>query len=217
MTETPTPARRPSGRDARRAQRAGPLPDHLRPVKPGMESGRYQPLTADEVQKIHRTALRLLAEVGLADAPESGVEILTQGRMHPERERPAAVPGRAGGRHAGQGGAPFRAARAGPAARPRALGQAQLLRHGGRRGQHGRPAHRVPRIDDPRPLRHRPHRRRDGAHPFLPARRRAARHSRSVRDGLQHLLRRRVVDDQARGQQLGAAGARRRPRSRCCT
>ena len=78
MTDTPTPARRPSGRDARRAQRAGPLPDHLRPVKPGMESGRYQPLSQDDVQKIHRTALRLLSEVGLADAPESGVEYLTR-------------------------------------------------------------------------------------------------------------------------------------------
>ena len=66
MTDTPTPARRPSGRDARRAQRAGPLPDHLRPVKPGMESGRYQPLSPDDVQKIHRTALRLLSEVGLS-------------------------------------------------------------------------------------------------------------------------------------------------------
>ena len=29
---------------ARRAQRAGPLPDHLRPVRPGMDSGRYLPL-----------------------------------------------------------------------------------------------------------------------------------------------------------------------------
>ncbi|MDH5175972.1 MAG: trimethylamine methyltransferase family protein, partial [Gammaproteobacteria bacterium] len=78
MTETPNPARRPSGRDARRAQRAGPLPDHLRPVRPGMESGRYLPLTPGDIEKIHRTALRLLAEVGLADAPESGVEYLTR-------------------------------------------------------------------------------------------------------------------------------------------
>ncbi len=43
-----------------------------------MEAGRYQPLTPDDIQQIHRTALRLLAEVGLADAPESGVEILTR-------------------------------------------------------------------------------------------------------------------------------------------
>ncbi|MSQ91781.1 MAG: methyltransferase [Gammaproteobacteria bacterium] len=78
MTETPTPARRQSARDARRAQRAAPLPDHLRPVRPGMESGRYKPLGPGDIEQIHRTALRLLSEVGLADAPDTGVEILTR-------------------------------------------------------------------------------------------------------------------------------------------
>ncbi len=76
MSECETKGRR-SGRDARRALRAGPLPDHLRPVKPGLESGRYRPLSDADVQEIHRMALRLLAEVGLADAPPSGSEILT--------------------------------------------------------------------------------------------------------------------------------------------
>jgi trimethylamine---corrinoid protein Co-methyltransferase len=78
VNETPKAGRRPSGRDARRAMRAGPLPDNLRPVKPGMESGRYRPLGDADVQQIHQTALRLLAEVGLADAPDSGVEYLTR-------------------------------------------------------------------------------------------------------------------------------------------
>jgi trimethylamine--corrinoid protein Co-methyltransferase len=73
---TAVPARRPSGRDARRAQRSGPLPDHLRPVVPGMPGGLYRPLSDSDIQQIHQTALRLLEEVGLADAPESGVEIL---------------------------------------------------------------------------------------------------------------------------------------------
>jgi len=72
-----TSIRRPSGRDARRAQRSGPLPEHLRPVRPGMSSGCFQPLTASGVQQIHQTALRLLAEVGLADATDSGIEIMT--------------------------------------------------------------------------------------------------------------------------------------------
>ena len=58
--------------------RAGPLPENLRPVRPGMEGGRYRPLADEDVLKIHRTALRLLAEVGLADAPPSGVEYLTR-------------------------------------------------------------------------------------------------------------------------------------------
>ncbi len=78
MTTQSSTARRPSGRDLRRAQRAAPLPDHLRPVMPGMQSGRYRPLSETDVLAIHRTALRLLSEVGLADAPESGVRILIQ-------------------------------------------------------------------------------------------------------------------------------------------
>jgi trimethylamine--corrinoid protein Co-methyltransferase len=78
MSDRPIPGRRPSARDARRAERTAGVPEHLRPVRPGMEAGRYQPLAPRDVEQIHRTALRLLAEVGLADAPASGVEILTR-------------------------------------------------------------------------------------------------------------------------------------------
>jgi trimethylamine---corrinoid protein Co-methyltransferase len=79
MTETTRVCRRPGpSRDARRAMRAAPLPDNLKPVHPGMPSGRYRPLNEGDVLKIHRTALRLLAEIGLADAPPSGVEYLTR-------------------------------------------------------------------------------------------------------------------------------------------
>ncbi len=78
MTNAPIVARRPSVRDARRAERAGPLPDHLRPVKPGMPSGRYRPLSDSDVKQIHHTALRLLSEVGLADATPSGIEVMTR-------------------------------------------------------------------------------------------------------------------------------------------
>jgi len=77
VSDGPIVARRPSGRDARRAERAGPLPDHLRPVRPGMTSGRYRPLSDSDVEQIHQTALRLLAEVGLGDATDSGIEIMT--------------------------------------------------------------------------------------------------------------------------------------------
>jgi trimethylamine--corrinoid protein Co-methyltransferase len=69
---------RRGGREARRAMRAAPLTEDTRPVRPGMEGGRYKPLSDDDVVKVHRMALRLLAEVGLADAPPSGVEILTR-------------------------------------------------------------------------------------------------------------------------------------------
>jgi trimethylamine--corrinoid protein Co-methyltransferase len=78
VVDIPKAARRPSGRDARRALHDGGLPANLRPVKPGLESGRYRPLSDADVQRVHQTALRLLAEVGLADAPDSGVEILTR-------------------------------------------------------------------------------------------------------------------------------------------
>ena len=77
MTQNPHVPRR-SGREARRAQRTGPLPEHLRPVRPGMPSGRYRPLSDGDIGQIHRTALRLLAEIGLADAPDSGVAYLTR-------------------------------------------------------------------------------------------------------------------------------------------
>jgi trimethylamine--corrinoid protein Co-methyltransferase len=43
-----------------------------------MPSGRYRPLSDSDVEKIHQAALRLLAEVGLADATESGIEIMTR-------------------------------------------------------------------------------------------------------------------------------------------
>ena len=69
---------RSGGRAARRAARATALPDHLRPIRPGMEGGTYKPLTDDGVRAIHRAALEALETVGLADAPESGVAYLTQ-------------------------------------------------------------------------------------------------------------------------------------------
>ena len=79
MNEISRACRRPGpSRDARRAMRAAPLPDNLKPVHPGMEGGRYRPLSDADVLKIHRAAVRLLEEIGLADAPPSGVEYLTR-------------------------------------------------------------------------------------------------------------------------------------------
>lgn len=68
---------RSGGRAARRAARASALPDHLRPVRPGLEGGRFNPLTDGEVRRIHTAALDALETIGLADAPPSGVEYLT--------------------------------------------------------------------------------------------------------------------------------------------
>ncbi len=69
--------RRSGGRAARRALRAAPLTDDQRAVRPGMEGGRYDPLTDADVARIHAAALQALEEIGLADAPASGAETLT--------------------------------------------------------------------------------------------------------------------------------------------
>jgi len=70
-------ARRSGGRAARHALRAAPLADNIRPVRPGMSGGRYNPLSDKDVQAIHYAALDALEQIGLADAPQSGVDILT--------------------------------------------------------------------------------------------------------------------------------------------
>ncbi|AEI94380.1 trimethylamine methyltransferase family protein [Roseobacter litoralis] len=69
---------RAGGRSARRAARAAPLADHLRPIRPGMEGGRYEPLSPTDVDRIHNAALEALETIGLADAPDSGVAYLTK-------------------------------------------------------------------------------------------------------------------------------------------
>ncbi|MFC3614883.1 trimethylamine methyltransferase family protein [Lutimaribacter marinistellae] len=64
---------RSGGRAARRAARAAALPEHLKPIRPGLEGGQYTPLTEADMARIHAAALDVLETVGLADAPESGI------------------------------------------------------------------------------------------------------------------------------------------------
>ncbi|MEP2891135.1 trimethylamine methyltransferase family protein [Tateyamaria sp.] len=71
-----TPKARSGGRAARRAARAAPLADHLRPIRAGMEGGTYNPLTTIQVEQIHTAALDALENIGLADAPQSGIDYL---------------------------------------------------------------------------------------------------------------------------------------------
>ena len=70
--------RRSGGRAARVAARAAGLGEDERPVRPGLEGGHYRPLTEAQVQRIHKAALDALNEIGLADAPPSGVALLTE-------------------------------------------------------------------------------------------------------------------------------------------
>jgi trimethylamine--corrinoid protein Co-methyltransferase len=69
---------RSGGRAARRASRAAPLADHLRPIRAGMSGGTYNPMSPADLDRIHATALDALEQIGLADAPPSGVEHLTR-------------------------------------------------------------------------------------------------------------------------------------------
>ncbi|HSG56075.1 MAG TPA: trimethylamine methyltransferase family protein, partial [Paracoccaceae bacterium] len=71
-------ALRSGGRAARVAARGAPLADNIRPVRPGMSGGQYKPLTEAGMQRIHQAALDALETIGLADAPPSGVEIMTR-------------------------------------------------------------------------------------------------------------------------------------------
>ncbi|MEI8177288.1 trimethylamine methyltransferase family protein [Aestuariivirga sp.] len=66
------------GREARTAARAAGLPPELRPVWPGMEGGTYAPLSEIDAARIHQAALSVLEDIGLSDAPPSGVALLTK-------------------------------------------------------------------------------------------------------------------------------------------
>ncbi|MGR3636810.1 MAG: trimethylamine methyltransferase family protein [Shimia sp.] len=70
-------SRRSGGRAARRASRAAPLSQDIRPVRAGLEGGRYKPLTDRDMQRIHETALDAMEQIGFADAPQSGIDYLT--------------------------------------------------------------------------------------------------------------------------------------------
>ena len=68
---------RRGGRAARRALRAAPVPEEERPVRPGLEGGRYKPLTDEDVNRIHDAALDVLETIGLSQAIPSCIELLT--------------------------------------------------------------------------------------------------------------------------------------------
>ena len=69
--------RRAGGRSARRSARNAPLADHLRPVRAGLEGGRFNPLSPQAEDRINSAVLDALEQIGLADAPPSGIEYMT--------------------------------------------------------------------------------------------------------------------------------------------
>ncbi|GGA23309.1 trimethylamine methyltransferase family protein [Neptunicoccus cionae] len=70
-------SRRSGGRAARQALRAAPLTDAIRPVRAGMEGGTFKPLSQAAEKRIYQAALDAMEQIGFADAPPSGVKILT--------------------------------------------------------------------------------------------------------------------------------------------
>jgi trimethylamine---corrinoid protein Co-methyltransferase len=76
MNDQSRASARSGGRSARRAARAAALPDHLRPIRPGMEGGALNLLSQQDMERIHSGALDALEQIGLADAPPSGIEYL---------------------------------------------------------------------------------------------------------------------------------------------
>ncbi len=74
---TERPSRRAGGRAARQALRAAPLAEDLRPVRAGLEGGTYAPLTEAGVARIHQAALDALEQIGLSQAPQSGIDAMT--------------------------------------------------------------------------------------------------------------------------------------------
>lgn len=70
--------RRSGGRSARRAERsAGAGAGPTEAIWPGIVGGRFLPLTADEVCAIDRTAISVLAEIGLKGATPACVETVS--------------------------------------------------------------------------------------------------------------------------------------------
>lgn len=83
-SETTAPRRaartsgRAGGRASRIAARAAALPEEMRPVRPGLSGGSYRPLSDADIKKIHDAAIDALEVIGLADAPQSGIELMTK-------------------------------------------------------------------------------------------------------------------------------------------
>ncbi len=76
MSTDPSPRR--GGRAARVALRSAPLQEHERPVRPGLSSGNFKPLSDRQQYQIHEAALQALETIGFADTIPSGIESMTK-------------------------------------------------------------------------------------------------------------------------------------------
>ena len=74
----PRSSRRSGGREARRSLRAAPLADDLQPVRAGLSGGQFKPLDDAAVQAVNDTVFQILDEIGLSQAPQSGIDYMTK-------------------------------------------------------------------------------------------------------------------------------------------
>ena len=72
-----TVARRSGGRQARKAQRAAPLADAIKPVHPGESGGQFKPFSESDVAAVTENVFRILEEVGFADATPHCIKTCT--------------------------------------------------------------------------------------------------------------------------------------------
>lgn len=77
IPQSPRSARRAGGRQARKDLRSAPLADNIRPVRPGLSGGNYKPIDDTGVAAISDTIFQILEEIGLSQAPESGIRYMT--------------------------------------------------------------------------------------------------------------------------------------------
>ena len=70
-------ARRAGGRQARKALRAAPLAEEVKPVHPGETGGQYRPLNDSDIAAILKNIYRILEEVGFGDATPHCIEACT--------------------------------------------------------------------------------------------------------------------------------------------
>lgn len=69
---------RRGGRNARHELRSSPLAKDLRPIRPGMDGGRYKALSVQDMDKIHEVILESLSTIGFSDAIPSCIELVTK-------------------------------------------------------------------------------------------------------------------------------------------
>ena len=69
---------RRGGRAARRLLRSKPQPRADRPAKAGVEGGCYKPLGTNDIHRIHNAALTVLEDIGLCDALQSCIDLVTK-------------------------------------------------------------------------------------------------------------------------------------------